>query len=111
MNRFPKDIQNLIKELKPLSEELNRCEFLGSYSSFIDSPLHQGKFQFDLWSFNNTDIRHNWTDLMKEIQKYGVRNSLLLAPMPTASTAQILGNYESFEPILSNIYVRRVLIW
>ena len=109
MDQFPKDIQNLIKELNPISEELNRCEFLGSYSSFIGSPLHQGKFQFDLWSYKNTDIRHNWSGLMEEIQKYGVINSLLLAPMPTASTAQILGNYECFEPILSNIYVRRVL--
>ena len=96
-------------KLSYIPEEINRNEYLGSYSSFIGSPLHQGKFQFDLWSYKNTDIRHNWSGLMKEIQKYGVRNSLLLAPMPTASTAQILGNYECFEPILSNIYVRRVL--
>jgi len=109
INLFSNEIQNLIKEVNPLPEELNRSEFLGSYSSFIGSPLHQGKFQFDLWSYNNTDIRHNWSGLMEDIQKYGVRNSLLLAPMPTASTAQILGNFECFEPILSNIYVRRVL--
>jgi ribonucleoside-diphosphate reductase alpha chain len=56
-----------------------------------------------------TDIRHDWSSLMSNIQKYGVRNSLLVAPMPTASTAQILGNYECFEPIMSNIYTRRVL--
>ena len=92
-----------------LPEESNREEFLGSYSSFIGSPLHQGKFQFDLWSHNNNNERHDWSVLMTEIQKYGTRNSLLLAPMPTASTAQILGNFECFEPILSNIYVRRVL--
>ena len=92
-----------------LDEEIKREDYLGSYSSFIGSPLQQGKFQFDLWSHNMTDIRHDWTSLMVEIQKYGVRNSLLLAPMPTASTAQILGNYECFEPIMSNIYTRRVL--
>jgi len=92
-----------------LSGEHERNEYLGSYSSFIGSPLQGGKFQFDLWSYNNTDVRHNWSGLMEDIQKYGVRNSLLLAPMPTASTAQILGNFECFEPILSNIYVRRVL--
>jgi len=92
-----------------LDEEIKRKDYLGSYSSFIGSPLQQGKFQFDLWNHNMTDIRHDWTSLMVEIQKYGVRNSLLLAPMPTASTAQILGNYECFEPIMSNIYTRRVL--
>ena len=58
---------------------------------------------------NITDIYHDWTSLRKDIKRYGVRNSLLVAPMPTASTAQILGNYECFEPILSNIYTRRVL--
>jgi ribonucleotide reductase alpha subunit len=92
-----------------LDKEVNRSEYLGSYSSFIGSPLQQGKFQFDLWSKEVNNVRHDWTSLMKEIQKYGVRNSLLVAPMPTASTAQILGNYECFEPIMSNIYTRRVL--
>jgi ribonucleoside-diphosphate reductase subunit M1 len=92
-----------------ISEELNRDEYLGSYSSFIGSPLYNGKFQFDLWESNITDIHHDWTSLKKDIKRYGVRNSLLVAPMPTASTAQILGNYECFEPILSNIYTRRVL--
>jgi len=92
-----------------IDEEINRDEYLGSYSSFIGSPLQQGKFQFDLWQHKMTDLRFNWTSLRNDIQKYGVRNSLLLAPMPTASTAQILGNYECFEPIMSNIYTRRVL--
>jgi ribonucleoside-diphosphate reductase alpha chain len=92
-----------------ICEELNRNEYLGSYSSFIGSPLHNGKFQFDLWDSNITDIHHDWTSLRRDIKRYGVRNSLLVAPMPTASTAQILGNYECFEPILSNIYTRRVL--
>ena len=94
---------------KILPEELNRDEYLGSYSSFIGSPLHSGKFQFDLWDYQMTDINHDWTRLKEDVKKYGVRNSLLIAPMPTASTAQILGNYECFEPIMSNIYTRRVL--
>ena len=92
-----------------IEEEVLRNKYLGSYSSFIGSPLHQGKFQFDLWDHKITDVRHNWSGLMEDIQKYGVRNSLLVAPMPTASTAQILGNYECFEPLMSNIYTRRVL--
>jgi len=100
-------IKNSLKNIIP--EEVDREEYLGSYSSFIGSPLHQGKFQFDLWSTNITDIHHDWSSLRTDIKKYGVRNSLLVAPMPTASTAQILGNYECFEPILSNIYTRRVL--
>ena len=83
-------------------------KYMGAYSSFEGSPLHQGKFQFDLWSEKPSD-RYDWLELMNHIQIYGVRNSLLVAPMPTASTAQILGNYECFEPIISNIYTRRVL--
>ena len=74
----------------------------------MGSPLQQGKFQFDLWETKPSN-RYDWVSLMKDIQEYGVRNSLTLAPMPTASTAQILGNYECFEPIISNIYSRRVL--
>ena len=97
------------KLLKIIPEEYNRDEYLGSYSSYIGSPLYHGKLQFDMWDYNMTDIHHDWSSLRKEIKKYGVRNSLLLAPMPTASTAQILGNYECFEPIMSNIYTRRVL--
>ena len=100
-------IKNLLQNVIP--EEVNREEYLGSYSSFIGSPLYNGKLQFDLWNKNITDIHHDWTSLRKDIKLYGVRNSLLVAPMPTASTAQILGNYECFEPILSNIYTRRVL--
>ena len=100
-------VKNSLKNIIP--EEVNREEYLGSYSSFIGSPLHQGKFQFDLWSSEITDKNNDWTSLRSDIKKYGIRNSLLVAPMPTASTAQILGNYECFEPILSNIYTRRVL--
>ncbi|MAL65214.1 MAG: ribonucleoside-diphosphate reductase subunit alpha [Candidatus Marinimicrobia bacterium] len=100
-------IKNLLTNVLP--EELDRDEYLGSYSSFIGSPLYNGKLQFDLWSKNITDKNNDWTSLRRDIKLYGVRNSLLVAPMPTASTAQILGNYECFEPILSNIYTRRVL--
>ena len=108
-SRKHNEIKSIKDKLKLIPEERARDEYLGSYSSYIGSPLYHGKYQFDLWDYNQTDIRHDWTGLMKEIQKYGVRNSLLLAPMPTASTAQILGNYECFEPALSNIYTRRVL--
>ena len=99
---------NMIDNLSILPEELHRSHYIGAYSSFEGSPLHQGKFQFDLWSEKPSD-RYDWLELMNNIQLYGVRNSLLVAPMPTASTAQILGNYECFEPIISNIYTRRVL--
>ncbi len=80
----------------------------GAYQSFMGSPLSEGKFQFDLWGAEPSD-RHDWESLRKEVMEYGVRNSLLIAPMPTASTSQILGNNECFEPYTSNIYTRRVL--
>jgi ribonucleoside-diphosphate reductase alpha subunit len=101
-------LRNLKNELKFTSEEFNRESHLGSYSSFIGSPISKGQFQFDLWDIKPSDT-HDWETLRKNVMKYGVRNSLLVAPMPTASTAQILGNYECFEPIISNIYLRRVL--
>ncbi|WP_394264949.1 ribonucleoside-diphosphate reductase subunit alpha [Bergeyella zoohelcum] len=80
----------------------------GAYSSFAGSPLSEGKFQFDLWQVAPSD-RWDWEKLRQEVMTHGVRNSLLLAPMPTASTSQILGNNECFEPYTSNIYNRRVL--
>lgn len=80
----------------------------GAYETFKGSPLSEGKFQFDLWGVQPSD-RHDWDQLRQEVIKYGVRNSLLVAPMPTASTSQILGNNECFEPYTSNIYSRRVL--
>ncbi|AWM34144.1 ribonucleoside-diphosphate reductase subunit alpha [Hymenobacter nivis] len=81
----------------------------GAYETFQGSPLSQGKFQFDLWGVTPKSGRWDWDTLRAEVIEHGVRNSLLVAPMPTASTAQILGNNESFEPYTSNIYVRRVL--
>jgi ribonucleoside-diphosphate reductase alpha chain len=80
----------------------------GAYETFKDSPVSKGIFQFDMWGVQPTD-RHNWDALKQEVMQYGVRNSLLMAPMPTASTSQILGNNECFEPYTSNIYTRRVL--
>ncbi len=83
----------------------------GAYSTFEGSPISQGEFQYNLWGLNDSDLsdRWDWTSLRKEVMEHGVRNSLLLAPMPTASTSQILGNNEAFEPYTSNIYTRRVL--
>ena len=101
-------IDSIPENIQTIPEELNRTSFFGSYSSFIGSPLSQGLYQFDLWG-ETPSIRWPWKSLMKDIQRYGVRNSLLVAPMPTASTAQILGNYECFEPPQTNIYSRRVL--
>ena len=86
----------------------NIAKDLGAYDTFKGSPLSKGIFQFDMWNVQPSD-RYNWDALRAEIKEYGVRNSLLLAPMPTASTSQILGNNECFEPYTSNIYNRRVL--
>ncbi|MEY3237078.1 MAG: hypothetical protein RI883_1179 [Bacteroidota bacterium] len=81
---------------------------LGAYETYAGSPVSKGIFQFDMWNVTPT-TRWEWDVLKEEVKQYGVRNSLLLAPMPTASTAQILGNNECFEPYTSNIYTRRVL--
>ncbi|MDO1450062.1 ribonucleoside-diphosphate reductase subunit alpha [Rhodocytophaga aerolata] len=81
----------------------------GPYETFKGSPISKGIFQFDMWGVEPKSGRWDWNGLRKEIKQYGVRNSLLLAPMPTASTSQILGNNECFEPYTSNIYTRRVL--
>ena len=83
----------------------------GAYSTFEGSPMSQGEFQHNMWGINDDELsgRWDWAKLRKEVKKHGVRNSLLVAPMPTASTSQILGNNEAFEPYTSNIYTRRVL--
>ncbi len=81
----------------------------GPYESWKGSPISEGIFQFDMWGVKPKSGRWNWEEMRKEVKKHGVRNSLLLAPMPTASTSQILGNNECFEPYTSNIYTRRVL--
>lgn len=86
----------------------NLAKQSGAYETFEGSPLSKGIFQFDMWKVQPSD-RYNWDALRADIKEQGVRNSLLLAPMPTASTSQILGNNECFEPYTSNIYNRRVL--
>jgi ribonucleoside-diphosphate reductase alpha chain len=88
------------------SKDLAKVE--GPYQTYQGSPVSQGIFQYDMWGVTPSD-RWEWDTLKEEVAKYGVRNSLLLAPMPTASTSQILGNNECFEPYTSNIYSRRVL--
>jgi len=86
----------------------NNIDLLGSYSSFEGSPVSKGILQFDMWNVVPS-LRYDWTSLKKSIQRYGLRNSLLVAPMPTASTSQILGFNECFEPLTSNLYSRRTL--
>ena len=83
----------------------------GPYESYKGSPISKGEFQYNLWGIKDSELsgRWDWVALRKEVKKHGVRNSLLVAPMPTASTSQILGNNECFEPYTSNIYTRRVL--
>jgi ribonucleoside-diphosphate reductase alpha subunit len=89
------------------SMELAKVE--GPYETFKGSPVSKGIFQFDMWGVSPDSSRWDWYNLKQEVKKHGVRNSLLVAPMPTASTSQILGNNECFEPFTSNLYVRRVL--
>lgn len=81
----------------------------GPYETFKGSPVSKGIFQFDMWGVNPRSGRWNWEQLKRDVKQHGVRNSLLVAPMPTASTSQIMGNNECFEPYTSNIYTRRTL--
>jgi len=120
---FMLDIPFASDEAKRINEEIfetiyfgamqasvDLAEQFGAYDSFAGSPLSQGKFQFDLWEGDpGLSGRWGWTSLRERVVRVGARNSLLLAPMPTASTASILGNVECFEPQTSNMYVRRVL--
>ena len=100
-----------VKRLKEQDSFLVVDKTFGTYSTFEGSPLSKGIFQFDMWGVKSDELsgRWDWDSLRKEVTTYGVTNSLLLAPMPTASTAQILGNNECFEPFTSNIYKRNVL--
>jgi ribonucleoside-diphosphate reductase alpha subunit len=100
-----KDFHFIKEEVEKLDED--RC---GAYSSFIGSPASHGILQYDMWTnFDGLSSRYNWTKLKESIVKHGLRNSLLMAPMPTASTSQILGFNECFEPLTSNLYSRRTL--
>lgn len=111
-------------EAKKLNEEIFETIYLAAvtssmetakvkepYSTYKGSPISQGEFQFNMWGISEDDLsgRWDWKSLRKDVLENGVRNSLLVAPMPTASTSQILGNNEAFEPYTSNIYTRRVL--
>jgi ribonucleotide reductase alpha subunit len=106
------DIQHkfkyLLNEYELHNYENNLTEFIGAYSTFKGSPASQGILQFDMWATTPSN-RYDWSNLKQSIIKYGLRNSLLVAPMPTASTSQILGYNECFEPFTSNIYSRRTL--
>lgn len=89
------------------SKDIAKVE--GTYETFKGSPVSKGIFQYDMWGVTPESGLWDWDSLKKEVKKHGVRNSLLVAPMPTASTSQILGNNECFEPYTSNIYTRRTL--
>ncbi|MBT4246160.1 MAG: ribonucleoside-diphosphate reductase subunit alpha [Flavobacteriaceae bacterium] len=94
-----------------LTASMEEAQKDGVYKTYKGSPISKGEFQHNLWGVEDSELsgRWDWGNLRKEIKKHGVRNSLLVAPMPTASTSQILGNNECFEPYTSNIYTRRVL--
>ena len=109
------DIASILKEIfqkyKPIVAELLllQGDHSGAYSSFEKSPVSEGILQFDMWNVDPTQERYDWTAIKESVMKWGIRNSLLIAPMPTASTSQILGYNECFEPLTSNIYSRRTL--
>ena len=107
--KFPDHID--LKKINPIVGEIiniKNANYAGAYASFEGSLASQGKLQFDLWDVTPSE-RYDWQGLKDSIQSFGMRNSLLVAPMPTASTSQILGYNECFEPLTSNIYTRRTL--
>jgi ribonucleotide reductase alpha subunit len=99
------DIKDYVNEFE---RDITNPKYIGAYSSFEGSPISQGLFQFDLWN-TKASTRYDWEKLRADIKEYGVRNSLLLSPMPTASTSQIMGFNESFEPFTNNIFQRKTL--
>ena len=111
-SELAKTINKLIFETiyhAAMEKSMELAKINGYYETFPGSPISEGIFQFDMWKIDNAGSRYDWDKLKKDVVTYGTRNSLLLAPMPTASTAQILGNNECFEPLTSNIYTRRTL--
>lgn len=100
------EYKSLVKKCK--NPSIINNDRIGGYSSFTDSPASQGILQFDMWNVTPTE-RYDWSKLKESIKTHGLRNSLLVAPMPTASTSQILGFNECFEPFTSNLYSRRTL--
>jgi len=103
-----KDIHETIY-FAAMESSMELAKLNGTYQTFKGSPVSKGIFQFDMWGVTPDSGRWDWENLKREVKQNGVRNSLLLAPMPTASTSQILGNNECFEPYTSNIYTRRTL--
>jgi ribonucleoside-diphosphate reductase alpha chain len=91
-----------------LKESNRLAKTEGAYETFKGSPASQGILQFDMWNVTPSD-RYDWDDLRESIKRYGLKNSMLISPMPTASTSQILGNNECFEPYTSNLYLRRTM--
>jgi ribonucleoside-diphosphate reductase alpha subunit len=113
-NVLDESVRHLLYKVRPKRCEYNNLtpDTCGAYSSFVGSPASKGILQFDMWNEHlGTDIslQYDWSPIKEDLKKYGMRNSLLIAPMPTASTSQILGNNECFEPFTSNIYLRRTL--
>ena len=104
-NNSDEDINKYVNEFE---QDVIKTKYVGAYSSFEGSPISQGLFQFDLWGEQPSD-RYDWDKLRNDIKDYGVRNSLLISPMPTASTSQIMGFNESFEPFTNNIFQRKTL--
>jgi len=104
-NNSDEDINKYVNEFE---QHVIKTKYAGAYSSFEGSPISQGLFQFDLWGEQPSD-RYDWNKLRNDIKEYGVRNSLLISPMPTASTSQIMGFNESFEPFTNNIFQRKTL--
>jgi len=104
------ETQHELYHLLAIKNEIEKLDddHAGAYSSFLGSPASQGILQFDMWNVEPS-TRYNWSELKNSIKNNGIRNSLLIAPMPTASTSQILGYNECFEPLTSNIYSRRTL--
>jgi ribonucleotide reductase alpha subunit len=106
-----KAVRDQLNRLLPVVEEFDAIKNggkAGAYSSFVGSPASNGELQFDMWGVTPSG-RYDWDVVRSDVKEYGLRNSLLLAPMPTASTSQILGNNECFEPFTSNIYSRRTI--
>ena len=100
--------ENISSYVNEFEKDIANPKYIGAYSSFEGSPISQGLFQFDLWNAEPS-ARYDWDKLRTDIKEYGIRNSLLLSPMPTASTSQIMGFNESFEPFTNNIFQRKTL--
>jgi ribonucleoside-diphosphate reductase alpha chain len=104
-NNSKEDITKYVNEFE---EDIIKTKYIGAYSSFEGSPISRGLFQFDLWGEKPSE-RYDWDKLREDIKSFGIRNSLLISPMPTASTSQIMGFNESFEPFTNNIFQRKTL--